>query len=330
VFSSCGQYIHIAALEGFRPDPKALAKAKQDGAPLPPLHVALLLATYQLSVKKTTRSPPKLIHVVRVNLKEVKGIDTKQLPFSFTWTQEYLYLTASWKMLHVGRIHLFRQEAKEAKEAEELDDDEYAEDSQPVLGPEKVVFLPYTCKHRYVQFFPSKPSESTGEDSTGSQSPAKVIIGYDASVLAVPTSKPRTEHSCDTLQLLGVEVFRPTLSFEDPVICYLDEKKDLGEWIDSRARAKITKGSGSGQLYKRMDGAEMFNPEDDCDRELHRASPRGHFTDGAPWSYSRAVLFLKSGYILGTHVQVVISSKFVSRKRRYVIITFEVRPIKTI
>jgi hypothetical protein len=73
----------------------------------------------------------------------------------------------------------------------------------------------------------------------------------------VDTQKPENEPTSTS-----------SLFFEFPVVCYLDEEKNLGEWVDSMSRTKITENLGIGALDVRMEGMEKFNPDDDCEREF--------------------------------------------------------------
>lgn len=288
-FSECGGYMHIAALEGCKPDAKAdpelLELSKSQDAPLPPISLAMLVSTYRLSTRKTTKSPPKLIHRAQIDLKKVKSINTKQLPFNLTWRKDYLYITASFKLLRVWRVPLFSHAEGGSRKEKKLEENTAPDDSQPVMAPEKVVFLPQTCRQRSVRFFPpvevNTPTDGNGSSgevddsdqppspsSTGERSPAKVVVGFEASSLPVPEGKPtmEPETGCSTRRM-EVPVFRKTLFFEAPIVCYLDEEEKLGEWVDSKARTSISQNLGVGVLDPRMEGVERFDPDYDCELE---------------------------------------------------------------
>ncbi|KAJ2934084.1 hypothetical protein H1R20_g2986, partial [Candolleomyces eurysporus] len=264
IFSSCGQFMHIAALEGRRPDPKAIVHTQKHGAPLPPIHLALLVSTYRLSSKKTTRSPPTLIHRIRIDLKEVKSINTRQMPFNLTWTRDYLYVTASWKLLQVYRVPLFSE--VEATNANEDENGTSCDDSQPVMTPEKTVFMPKTCTHRSVRFFPAVDGDVPVS--------ARIVVGHEVSVVEDQIKAHQslgllfgTHPTIDAQKPKEEPTLTSSLFFEFPVVCYLDEEKSLGDWVDSMSRTKITENLGIGALDVRMEGMEKFNPEDDCELE---------------------------------------------------------------
>ncbi|KAJ2913048.1 hypothetical protein MD484_g7364, partial [Candolleomyces efflorescens] len=266
-FSSCGQYMHIAALEGRRPDPKTAVKAEKHKVALPPIHLALLASTYRLSSKKTARSPPYLIHRIRIDLRPVKSINTRQLPFNLTWTKDYLYIAASWKLLQVWRVPLFSDvEPSDLNKGDKTE--AKCDDSQPVMAPEKTLFMPKTCTHRSVRFFPAIEGDAPIS--------ARIVVGHEVSVVddqpkgpqsLVPLFGTHPAPEIDTQKPEKEPSAAPSLFFEFPVVCYLDEEKNLGEWVDSMSRTKITENLGIGALDIRMEGMEKFNPDDDCELE---------------------------------------------------------------
>ena len=243
-FSPCGRYLHIASLEGQR---KPVSGHKQKkGAPQPPLNLALLVLTYRLSVSKTTRSPPSLIHLTRINLGTVESLSVSRLPFTLTWTPEELYLTCSDITLKVYRIRLFPISPDETTMPRGLG----------VLVPQKAIFLPNTARRREVYYFPP------GAGNTD----ARVIIGSEARARQAQSTDAKdkffgiqTEASlCATDDVFGL---RGTLSL--PIGCYLKEV-DLGGWTKSNDLSEIPQDLGIGRLDRRL---ERFNPDDDCDLE---------------------------------------------------------------
>ncbi|KIJ50943.1 hypothetical protein M422DRAFT_27066 [Sphaerobolus stellatus SS14] len=243
-FSSCGNYLHVAALEGQR---RISSKPQEDGKDTNPLRLALVLLTYKLSKRKPTRTPPSLIHRARVQLESVTSLSVSRLPFTYTWTSEDLYVSVSNRTLTVYQIALFSQKKRQDK----LSD---------VLVPQKPIFLPNTANRRPVYFFPA----------TGKMD-AKMILGGEA-----PASKPfftpavpidpflkfkgDNKPECATNAVHGLQG-----RLGQPLGCFL-RNKDLGDWVISKKRTDIPDGYALGKLFAKM---EPFNPEDDCDLELY-------------------------------------------------------------
>jgi hypothetical protein len=248
--------MHIAALEGCLPDRRLTAVVEKLELPLPPVHMAMLISTYRLSSTKPTRSPPALIHRIRIDLKEVKGINTRQLPFNLTWTKDHLYVTGSWKLLQVWRIPLFSDRETEENIKEDEEASSSCDDSQLVMAPEKMVFMPKTCGRRLVRFFPSVDGETP-------VSP-RIVVGHEASVFRGQLSQFRKCPNSES---------GSTLLFDSPVVCYLNEEKNLGNWVDSKSRTKIMENLGIGSLDVPIEGVEKFNPEDDCECESQMFMP---------------------------------------------------------
>ncbi|KAJ2921741.1 hypothetical protein H1R20_g15355, partial [Candolleomyces eurysporus] len=253
-FSTCGEFMHISAFEGRRPNPETI---EEGNVALPPLQLAILALTYRLSPENTQRSsPPTLVHRVRIHLKEVESINTRPLPFNLTWTKEYLYVTASWQLLQVWRVPLFcdQDQATQRGGGELRNCDCF----HPVMTLNKTVFMPMTCTRRSVRFFPGMTGESPR--------PARVIVGHD-----VDNSTGQTLPSEGILEAeprpatqLSADKSISTLLIDSPAICYLDEEKDLGEWVDSKSQTQIAKNSDVGILIEER---EKQTPEGNFDLE---------------------------------------------------------------
>ncbi|KAK7047185.1 hypothetical protein VNI00_006851 [Paramarasmius palmivorus] len=237
-FSACGQYLHIVALEGQR------KPAKTKKPRIQALKLALLVATYRLSSRKTTRSPPTLIHRTRVDLGSTHSLNVSSLPFSLTWTPDYLYFAASKRSLNVHRIRLLPEGSEGLPST--------AVDRNAVLVPKKPIFLPDSASERRVHFFPGN-----------SDSQARIIIGGETRQSAVYMSN-QTEmlHVIDTPSRRDVKGLEGMLS--PPVGCYVDEQTDLGGWVRSGDRLQVPDDMGIGKLDRRR---EKFDYEDDCDLE---------------------------------------------------------------
>ncbi|KAI0062760.1 hypothetical protein BV25DRAFT_1943480 [Artomyces pyxidatus] len=196
-FSACGRYIHIASLEAQTDDcddtkPKT-HKASSQVHELPELRLYLLLSTYRLSSRKTTRSPPSLVHRVKVDLGGHATLTVSRLPFTFTWTTTDVFVTHNANRLTVYRVALFRDANTCAPAAPE----------QNVLVPKNRTFLPDTADSRDVHFVPSN-------DGT-----------HACVILATEMTEAMVGDASGTRGMLS-----------PPVGCFL-RKEDLGGWIRS-------------------------------------------------------------------------------------------------
>ncbi|KAK0464302.1 uncharacterized protein EV420DRAFT_1637875 [Desarmillaria tabescens] len=150
-FSLCGQYLHVACLEG-QLRPQQRKKGDQ------PVRLALMVSTYYLCGKKSSRSPPTLIHRARVALGAQPYTSVSNPPYTLTWTPKELYFTCSDTQLKVYRICLFNPNKGNP------------DGSVPsVLVPKEVFFLPETAQKRKVYFFP--PDDD--------RYPSRVIVGSE-------------------------------------------------------------------------------------------------------------------------------------------------------
>ena len=163
-FSLCGQYLHIASLEGHR------GHVPRHNAKQPPtMKLALLLSTYRLSSRKLTRSPPALIHRTKVNLGSQATLSVSKLPYTLTWTQDELFFTCSADELKAYRIRLFSPNISHGPE-----------EIPEVLVPKKTVPLPVTMRPRVVYYCPPVDEKAEG----------RIIIGAPASGLNGARSSP--------------------------------------------------------------------------------------------------------------------------------------------
>jgi hypothetical protein len=254
-FSPCGRYIRIASLEGqLEPISKSRRNAEQ-----PPLKTALLLSTYSLCGRKTTKSPPTLIHRTKIFLgSEASKLSVSNLPYTLSWTPEELYFTCSADRLKVYRIRLFNN-------PDSLDET-WAEHS--VLTPTKTVFLPQTASQREVYYFP--PAEGS--------TVARIIVGSDRSGQGAVDAQKNDVSACLPEKVIGLK-----RRLSPPVVCYLDEKEDLGGWGKSEGISNIPEDLGIGKLDQRR---ERFDPDDDCDRECSLFNSMGHSFFSSQWNYT--------------------------------------------
>lgn len=240
-FSPCGRYLHIASLEGQRKPTHKKNKLH------PPLKLYLMVLTYRLSERKTTRSPPSLIYRTRMSLGQTESLSVSRLPFTLTWTAEELYFTVSDVTLRVSRIRLFKDTSLTGE----------TRDTRDVLVPQKTTFLPNTARRRQVHFYPQGLGNLDARVIIGSESRPRNenSILSDAKFFGVQTEEG---DSCATADVHGL---RGMLS--PPVGCYLTDS-DIGHWVNSKTVTEIPADLGIGRMDRKL---EIFNPEDDCDLE---------------------------------------------------------------
>ncbi|KAJ7492169.1 hypothetical protein FB451DRAFT_519336 [Mycena latifolia] len=246
-FSPCGLYIHFASLEAQKKPISGHKKKTDPGAEMPPVKLALLVSTYRLSSRKTSRSPPTLVHRVRLDLGSKTAISVTNLPFTLTWMPTELYFTCSDYVLTVFRIPLFS--ASKGSAGKEC----------PVLVPRKPIFLPQTAESRPVYYFP--PDDDDDDD----RAICRVIIGSETRARvtnAISVDDQFFGSRKDSIS--AAHVFGLLGGLSPPVGCYLNEQVDLGGWGKSFACSHLPTDLGIGQLDRRL---EKFDPEDDCDLE---------------------------------------------------------------
>ncbi|CCM02990.1 uncharacterized protein FIBRA_05105 [Fibroporia radiculosa] len=234
-FSACGRFLHIAALEGQQPVQKKGTQNRQG------LDIAVLVSTYRLSSRKTSRSPPTLIHRVRVKLGNKESLSVTKLPYTVTWAANELYISCSDRLLRVHRVPLFKSAIEDQ------------EDEDAVLVPRKPIFLPETAMNRQVHYFPSR-NEGSDEASN-----AHVLIGSE---IRKKESQP-LEHDVE-FSTIGRTFVGLQGEFSPPIGCYLDDESDLGGWGKSYDSTEIPGQLGIGCLDRRL---EKFDFDDDCDLE---------------------------------------------------------------
>ncbi|KAF7302928.1 hypothetical protein MKEN_01255200 [Mycena kentingensis (nom. inval.)] len=240
-FSPCGSYIHFACLEGQKkPRTNRHKKSLADNL----FNLALLISTYRLSSRKTTRSPPSLIFRTRVNLGAHEYVSVSRLSYTLTWTPTHLYFAESHQRLLVKRISLFREDRTTSA---------FTGDS--VTVPRKPIFLPESATRRSVYYFPSHGRDSQATVILGSESRAP----DGAKTATVDDQLPGKNDNTSMYSIKDTLGLRSS-----PMGCYLRETKDFGGWCRSQDVSKLPEDLGIAQLDHRL---EKFDPEDDCDLE---------------------------------------------------------------
>ncbi|KAF8522855.1 hypothetical protein JB92DRAFT_2886428 [Gautieria morchelliformis] len=238
-FSSCELYLHMASLEVQRKP----VSTSQRNAERDPLKIALLVSTYRICGHKTTKSPPTLIHRVKVHMGFAKSLPVSELPYTLTWMPTELYFTCSSEVLRVYRIRLFKNPDRLDKTWGEYD----------VLMPKRTIFLPGTASQRKVYYFPP---------AVGSTQ-ARVIIGSEVRAYDVEMDENLFGGQHDNNpRCVPKKVDAPGVDLSPPIGCYLDETDDFGGWGNSHNCLDIPEALGIGKLDRRR---EKFDYDDDCD-----------------------------------------------------------------
>jgi hypothetical protein len=246
-FSACGQYLHMASVDGF-------VVTDEDGDKA--LALRLHISTYRLSKRKTTRSPPKLVYRTSINLNrsfsEEDKLSVDNLPFTLTWTREHIYVAESRRELRVYRIPLYQ----------EVEDRDRSDDApKAVFTNSGDVFLPESALMRKVYFFPTLGQNASEPKSKKSKGKSGSKEAYAATVLIGAqnlTSRPF---------IMGDSLGAQTVERTPPQGLHLTAAQ-LGRWetaegheggIRMLKKAETWRG---GQLLAKF---EKFDRSEDCD-----------------------------------------------------------------
>jgi hypothetical protein len=141
-FSDCGRYLHIVILEGQR---RWQSSGSTSFLGQLPVKLAVLVLTYRLSISKTARSPPVLIHRIRVDAGKRFSLSASKIPFTVTWRSQEVYVSCSSYQLSVFRISLFKGGSRKCRQ------DMIA---CPMTTLQKPPLLPGTALQRPVYYIP--------------------------------------------------------------------------------------------------------------------------------------------------------------------------------
>ncbi|KAG5769195.1 hypothetical protein H9Q72_003467 [Fusarium xylarioides] len=180
-FSGCGQYLHIACLDGDTGGGSAVEQERESIKAMRSLHLRVF--TYRLSHRKLTRSRPRLVYRAEVRLDchglrngrdDANALSASPLPYALTWTDDHVYAAESFKQLCVYRMPLFgRVEESELDDATQLetslgdktvqnsDSDEEADrrSAEVAFHNTGFIYLPNSANRRAVRFFPVVDNE---------------------------------------------------------------------------------------------------------------------------------------------------------------------------
>jgi hypothetical protein len=238
-FSPCSKYLHIASLEA-----QQMKQSKREikAGTKPRLALLAFISTHRLSTRKTTRSPPVLVHRVKITIDSTTSLNHNVMPIAVTWAEKKVYLSSSsdTNLLSLLRVDLFSP-------TKEVADAEYNAVSVPKLP----ILLPESARSRSVHYYPPRADSSHG----------LIVMGSWAHKLDPSDDKKEiTEDAADRYD--PVHGLPETVS--PPIGFYVDVEKDLGGWGPSSAEEKIDRERDKGQLKQKM---EIFAAEDDCDLE---------------------------------------------------------------
>lgn len=252
-FSECGEFLHVASLEGRivsqdrsqgentpTVDKEETEPPKGDSSVKGNIVLSLFVTTHRLSGRKTTRSPPRLLHKVRIMMGKFAGLSLEKLPFTFTWAPRFLYFTTSGCRLNVFRVHLFAGRAGEPM----------------VALPQLPVMLPFSAAGRQVHYSPPKGNDKRALVLMGSY-PGDSGVRIQLKALSVEAAN----HG------IGDLFARRTMNYPcPPVGFYLHEEQDFGGWGASEAEKPVERGEKyrDGRLVWKT---ENFAFEDGVDLE---------------------------------------------------------------
>lgn len=280
-FSTCGKYLHIASIEarivekhksksdryGEGPGSKSLLASKSAQSATiwatdpnlrsQELVLSAFVTTHRLSGSKTTRSPPRLIHRAIVGLGRYAALSLDNLPITFNWAPEYVYLSLSGHRLNVIRIGLFKPRPSTQGPAGPV-----------ACAPRLPVMLPLSATGRQVHYIPPSPAAAPASASASGAGSRGIVLmgsygGYGDRVQLRPSVEvPHRDHC-------GVDAGHTTPYPCPAVGFYVDEERDLGGWVPYEAEGTGAPARGEkfrdGLLVMRK--MEGLSAQDDIDLE---------------------------------------------------------------
>lgn len=259
-FSSCGKFLHMACLEAKTMKGKAAASWEKDNSSEMPkrvryVNLSVLVTTYRLSAGKTTRSPPTLLHKVKVDVGDFLYFSISPLAITFTWSPEYLFIARSSYELSVVRVSLFKPPQAAPSS---LDDKSASTNELSIMQPKLVIPLPASAQQRQVYYVP--PSASEASEGRG-----LVMMGPYATKGAQGKDSPMF------IPLHPNHIWRRTalvpLYSTPPSGLYVSEEEDqgFGGWTPvKRKPGRRKERHGNGELVRKI---EPFDPVGDCELE---------------------------------------------------------------
>ena len=223
-FSSNGSFLHFAVLEASNAGEQSKNPASE--TPRQQVLLTLQVSTHRLSARKTARSPPHLVYRTNVLLDRTDSVSVSTLPYTLTWTDQYLYFVKRDTKLNVIRIPLFRP----TKAGEKI----------TVCYPRNDIYLPRTAQLRDVYYYPPQEHTKKGKEGIGT-----IIIGSHSSI---PAQR----------KLVPPNAVKP------PISVFVSEEKDLGGWVCKADAVNVEQrqNNAAGRLQSKF---ERFDLKEDCD-----------------------------------------------------------------
>ncbi|KAK6362889.1 hypothetical protein TWF730_000342 [Orbilia blumenaviensis] len=159
-FSRCGAFLRVANIGVIVKDTPLLKttdhmseNARTAFGVKPRLCLILRVVVMKLFEEKPLRQPKKVMDV-SVNLGCCEKPLIKQLPFTFTWSDEQLYVAVSSSRLRVYRVDLSNNTDTNVPPVGQASQSEVPDKSYLVKTLKEVIFLPRSARNRRVQFRP--------------------------------------------------------------------------------------------------------------------------------------------------------------------------------
>ena len=223
-FSSNGGFLHFAVLEASYAEEQSKTLASETSKQQ--VLLTLQVSTHRLSARKTVRSPPHLVCRTNVLLGRTHSVSVSTLPYTLTWTDQYLYFVTRDTKLNVIRIPLFRPTK--------------AGEKTTVCYPRNDIYLPRTAELRDVYYYPPQEHTKKGKEGIGT-----IIIGSHSSIPAQRNLVPPN-------------------AVKAPITVLVSEEKDLGGWVCKADAVNVEQrqNNAAGRLQSKF---ERFDLKEDCD-----------------------------------------------------------------
>ena len=223
-FSDNGCFLHFAVLEASYAEEQSKTPASKTSGQQ--VLLTLQVSTHRLSAGKTARSPPHLICRTNIMLGRTHSVSVSTIPYTLTWTDQYLYFVRRDTKFNVIRIPLFRPTK--------------AGEKTTVCYPRNDIYLPRTAELRDVYYYPPQEHTRKGKEAIGT-----IIIGSHSSV---PAQR----------KLVPPKAVKP------PIVVFVSEEKDLGGWVCKTDAVNVEQrqNNAAGRLQSKF---ERFDLKEDCD-----------------------------------------------------------------
>ncbi len=140
--------MHVVPFEAQQQQP--LTQSEKKSIDKAPLFLSAFISTHRLSRRKTSRSPPVLIHRAKISIGGTKTLCPTRMPMEVTWAPKEVYFSNSSEANHliIFRVELFASNIADG------------ENSSTVSVPRKIILLPESARSRSVYYFPPKAGDT--------------------------------------------------------------------------------------------------------------------------------------------------------------------------